>query len=62
MFRRHSDAIFLDLSVDLRDRDDWKIGPLRTIDYPQNITAFATEPISGLLAIALFGSQELQAA
>ncbi|KAG5732833.1 hypothetical protein E4T56_gene2783 [Termitomyces sp. T112] len=55
MFRRHSDAIFLDLSVDLRDRDDWKIGPLRTIDYPQNITAFATEPISGLLAIGTAG-------
>ncbi|KAG6873217.1 hypothetical protein C0995_001571 [Termitomyces sp. Mi166 len=55
MFRRHTDAVFLDLSVDLRDRDDWKIGPLRTIDYPQNITAFATEPISRLLAIGTAG-------
>ncbi|KAG6879569.1 hypothetical protein C0992_001396 [Termitomyces sp. T32_za158] len=51
MFRRHSDAVFLDLSSDLRDIDAWKIGPLRVLEYLQNITAFASEPISGLLAI-----------
>ncbi|KAG6813211.1 hypothetical protein H0H92_013098 [Tricholoma furcatifolium] len=51
MFRRHSDAVFMDLSFDLRDPDDWKVGTLRLMDYPQDITAFAIEPISGLLAI-----------
>lgn len=53
MFRRHNNAIFSDLSVDLRDRDDWKVGPLRVMEYPQNITAFASEPISGLLAVGM---------
>ncbi|KAG6919011.1 hypothetical protein DXG01_009721 [Tephrocybe rancida] len=55
MFRRHNDVTFMDLSLDLRDGDDWKVGPLRAMDYPQNITALATEPISGLLAIGTAG-------
>ncbi|KAG6829267.1 hypothetical protein H0H87_012084 [Tephrocybe sp. NHM501043] len=55
MFRRHNDAVFMDLSLDLRDAGDWKVGPLRAIDFPQNITALATEPISGLLAIGTAG-------
>ncbi|KAG5638396.1 hypothetical protein H0H81_000292, partial [Sphagnurus paluster] len=41
----------MDLSMDLRDLDDWNAGPLRTFEYPLNITTLATEPISGLLAI-----------
>ncbi|KAG5647699.1 hypothetical protein DXG03_008422 [Asterophora parasitica] len=55
MFHRHGDGVFMDLSLDLRDPDDWKAGPLRTFEYPLNITALATEPISGILAIGTAG-------
>ncbi|KAF5385371.1 hypothetical protein D9615_001225 [Tricholomella constricta] len=55
MFRRHSDVVYIDLSMDLRDPDDWKAGSLRTFEYPLNITTLATEPISGLLAIGTAG-------
>ncbi|KAF8078965.1 hypothetical protein FPV67DRAFT_1663632 [Lyophyllum atratum] len=55
MFQRHSNVVYMDLSLDLRDPDDWQAGPLRTLDYPLNITTFATEPISGLLAIGTAG-------
>jgi hypothetical protein len=41
----------MDLSVDLWDPDDWKVGTLRSFDHLRNITALATEPISKLLAI-----------
>ncbi|GLB35825.1 putative lethal giant larvae(Lgl) like, C-terminal [Lyophyllum shimeji] len=55
MFHRHNDAVYMDLSLDLRDHDDWQAGVLRTMDYPLNITALAVEPISGLLAIGTAG-------
>lgn len=53
MFRRQNDAVYMDLSMELRDPDDWNVGPLRTLDYPLNITTIAIEPISGLLAIGV---------
>ncbi|KAG6837327.1 hypothetical protein H0H93_011422 [Arthromyces matolae] len=53
--RALDDGIFLDLSADLRDGDEWKVGTLRTLDYPQNLTAFAIESISGLLAVGTQG-------
>lgn len=53
MFHRSNDAVYMDLSMELRDPDDWKVGPLRTLDYPLNVTTFAIEPISGLLAIGM---------
>ncbi|RDB29510.1 Uncharacterized protein C1F3.03 [Hypsizygus marmoreus] len=55
MFRKHGDAVYIDLSLELRDPDDWRIGPLRTLDIPLNVTTMATEPISGLLAVGTAG-------
>ncbi|KAF8808127.1 WD40 containing snare-dependent exocytosis protein [Phlegmacium glaucopus] len=39
-----------DLSSDIRDELDWKIGSLRTLEFPLNITSLAIEPVTGLLA------------
>jgi hypothetical protein len=50
MFNKHND-VYMDLSIDMRDPDDWNVGTLRLFDYPLNITALATEPISRLLAV-----------
>ncbi|KAF9469810.1 lethal giant larvae like, C-terminal-domain-containing protein [Collybia nuda] len=49
MFSKH--ATYMDFSTELRDPDDWKVGKLRSFDYPLNITAFAIEPISCIFAI-----------
>ncbi|KAF6766707.1 lethal giant larvae like, C-terminal-domain-containing protein [Ephemerocybe angulata] len=51
MFAKHQHPEFLELSNDLQDESDWVIGCLRTFDVPLNITAFAVEPVSKLLAI-----------
>lgn len=51
MFAKHSNAAFLELSNDLQDEMDWVIGHLRTLDVPLNITAFAIEPATKLLAV-----------
>jgi syntaxin-binding protein 5 len=50
MFHKHNDT-YIDLSIDMRDPDDWNVGTLRSFHYPLNITALATEPISRLLAV-----------
>ena len=42
---------FLELSNDIQDEHDWVIGHLKTIDIPLNITAFAVEPVTKLLAV-----------
>ncbi|TFK41835.1 WD40 containing snare-dependent exocytosis protein [Crucibulum laeve] len=42
--------VYPDQSSDLRDEQDWRPGTLRTFNFPLNVTAFAIEPISGLLA------------
>lgn len=41
----------LDLSLELADEIDWQAGILRTVHHHLDITAFATEPVSGLLVI-----------
>ncbi|KAF8167354.1 WD40 containing snare-dependent exocytosis protein [Crassisporium funariophilum] len=51
MFSKQQDHVLADLSTDLRDEQDWKVGSLRTLEFPLDITAFAVEPISGLLAV-----------
>lgn len=53
MFRKHE--VHMDLSTELRDPDDWKAGNLRSFEYPLNITTFAIEPMSCLLAVGKVG-------
>ncbi|KDR85736.1 hypothetical protein GALMADRAFT_218826 [Galerina marginata CBS 339.88] len=50
MFSKHNEHTLPDLSTDLRDEQDWRIGSLRTLDFPLNVTTLAIEPIAGLLA------------
>jgi hypothetical protein len=40
-----------DLSSDLRERQDWEVGTLRTLDPLLNATTFAFDPVSSILAI-----------
>ncbi|TBU34396.1 hypothetical protein BD309DRAFT_946162 [Dichomitus squalens] len=40
-----------DLSLDLSDATDWQAGLLRTVRHHLDITAVATEPLSGLFAV-----------
>ncbi|KAI0093981.1 lethal giant larvae like, C-terminal-domain-containing protein [Irpex rosettiformis] len=51
MVRSRTDPVFLDLSAELNDELDWKAGTLRTFDHHLDITAWAYEPLSHLLAI-----------
>jgi len=53
MFLKQKEPIYSDLSIELRDPDVWKVGALRTFDYPLKIAALASEPISGLLAVGM---------
>lgn len=50
MFSPRHEAILADLSTDLSDEIDWKVGSLRVFDFPLNIAALAVEPVAGLLA------------
>lgn len=55
MFSKHHDEqVHRDLSTDLHDELDWKLGSLQTIDFPLNVTTLAVEPIAGLLAAGKF--------
>ena len=54
MFSKHSEHVLADLSIDLRDEQDWKVGPLRTLEFPLNITSLAAEPVKGLLAAGMY--------
>ena len=54
MFSKSAERVLADLSTDLRDEQDWKIGPLRTLDFPLNITSLAVEPVKGLLAAGMY--------
>ncbi|KAI0673986.1 lethal giant larvae like, C-terminal-domain-containing protein [Trametes maxima] len=51
MFASQAVKGLADLSLDLSDPVDWQSGPLRTIYYHLDITAVATEPVSGLFAV-----------
>ena len=50
MFSKHNELVLPDLSTDLSDDNDWKVGALRTLEFPVNVTAIAVEPIASLLA------------
>ena len=53
MFSKHPEHVLADVSVDLRDEQDWKLGSLRILDFPLNITSLAVEPVMGLLAAGM---------
>jgi len=55
LFRKLDQKTLADLSNDLRERDSWKLGVFRTLNYALHVTAIATEPVSGLLA---YGASE----
>ncbi|KAI9462922.1 lethal giant larvae like, C-terminal-domain-containing protein [Russula earlei] len=40
-----------DLSTDLREREDWQVGTLRTVDHVSNASAIAFDPLSSILAV-----------
>ena len=54
MFSKHPEHILTDVSTDLRDERDWKLGSLRTLDFPLDITSLAIEPVIGLLAVGMY--------
>ncbi|KAF9015685.1 WD40 containing snare-dependent exocytosis protein [Cyathus striatus] len=49
--RQRPSPIYPDLSNDLADSLEWKVGQLKRLEFPQNITTFAIDPVSGLLAV-----------
>ena len=55
MFSKHPEHVLPDLSLDLRDQHDWKLGQLRTFNFPHDITSLALEPVTGLLAVGTSG-------
>ena len=40
-----------DLSSDLRERQDWEVGTLKTLDHVLNATTLAFDPVSSILAV-----------
>lgn len=53
MFSSKHSGVYLDLSAQLRESQDWNVGTLRIIDYLLNPVSFAIEPLSGLLAVGM---------
>ncbi|KAH9920224.1 uncharacterized protein BXZ73DRAFT_91957 [Epithele typhae] len=51
MFASHAVKSLPDLSLDVSEAIDWQAGHLKTLHYHLAITAVATDPSSGLLAI-----------
>ena len=51
MFSRHNDKSIVALSAELNDEADWMAGTLRQLVYHLDVSAFAIEPVAGLLAI-----------
>ena len=55
MFSKHPEHALTDLSIDLHDEQDWKLGSLRILDFPLDITSLAVEPVViGLLAVGMY--------
>ena len=40
-----------DLSTDLRERQDWEVGTLSTLDRVLDASTFAFDPVSSILAV-----------
>jgi syntaxin-binding protein 5 len=53
MFLSKHSELYLDLSSDLRESEDWNVGTLRPLEYLLDVVSFAIEPLSGLLAIGM---------
>ena len=53
MFLSKRSDVYLDLSAELRELQDWNIGTLRPIEYLLDIVSLAIEPSSGLLAVGM---------
>lgn len=53
MFARHDNKTFNDLSAELNDEQDWQAGILRRLNHYLDVSTFAYEPVSGLLAIGM---------
>ncbi|KAF8640450.1 hypothetical protein AX17_000114 [Amanita inopinata Kibby_2008] len=51
MLQRSHDRAFHDLSSELRDSQQWKAGELRRLHFPTDVTAFAFDPVTSLLAV-----------
>ena len=51
-----------DFSLELRDKEDWIVGTLKTLEYHLDITAFAIDPVSSLLAIGTSTASYFQTA
>lgn len=54
MFSKHPEHALADVSTDLSDKQDWKLGSLRILDFPLDITSLAVEPVIGLLAVGMY--------
>jgi len=53
MFLSKHSEVYLDLSADLRESQDWNVGTLRPLEYLLDIVSVAIEPLSGLLAVGM---------
>lgn len=53
MFASKHNDVYLDLSAELRESQDWNVGTLRTVEFLLDTVALAIEPLSGLLAVGM---------
>ncbi|KAA1468094.1 hypothetical protein DENSPDRAFT_833291 [Dentipellis sp. KUC8613] len=44
-----------DFSPELRDKEDWNVGILRTLELHPDVVAFAVDPVTSILAIGTLG-------
>ncbi len=51
MFAKQQETVLANLSADLCDEADWRVGTLRNFDFPLNVSAVAVEPLAGLIAV-----------
>ncbi|KAI9057006.1 hypothetical protein FKP32DRAFT_1615502 [Trametes sanguinea] len=51
MFTSQAVKSLPDLSLDISEPTDWEASLLRTVEYHTDVTAVATDPVSGLLAV-----------
>jgi syntaxin-binding protein 5 len=51
MFAKPQETVLTDLSTDLCDETDWRVGTLRSFNFPLNVSTVAVEPLAGLIAV-----------
>ena len=42
---------YTDFSAELRDKDDWPVGTLKTFDQLLDVVTFAFDPVANILAV-----------